>query len=93
MHLVRPQRDPVGDRGNPLAAAHEDVASDQPKGACSKTSAAFHVVQDLSYTDVHPGKVIVTRYGPPDVASQEIRKATAVTARVVLVLRTVQPVE
>ena len=74
-------------------AAHEDVASHQPKGACGKPSAALHIVQYLSYADVHPGEGVVTGYGPPDVASQEVRKTTAVTARVVLVLRTVQPVE
>ena len=92
-HLARPQRDSVGDCRDPLASAHEDVASHQPKGACGKPSAALHIVQYLSYADVHPGKGVVTGYGPPDVASQEVRKTTAVTARVVLVLRTVQPVE
>jgi len=92
-HLARPQRDSVGDCRDPLATAHEDVASHQAKGACGKLSAALHIVQDLRYADVHPGEGIVTGYGPPDVASQDVRKTTAVTGRVVLVLRAVQPVE
>ena len=91
--LARPQRDSVGDCRDPLASAHEDVASHQPKGACGKPSAALHIVQYLSYADVHPGEGVVTGHGPPDVVSQEVRKTTAVTARVILVLPTVQPVE
>ena len=73
--------------------AHEDVASDQSKGACGKPPAPLHIVQDVSYADVHPGKGVVTGHGPLDVTSQEVRKTPAVTACVVLVLRTVQSVE
>ena len=40
-----------------------------------------------------PARGVVTAHGPPNVGGQEVRKTTAVPAGVVLVLRTVQPVD
>jgi hypothetical protein len=85
--------EPVGERGEPVSVADENVSSLHLKRVIGQLSSSSEVAEHLLEATVGPGDAIVAGYGPGDVRSEELLKASAGAARVELVLRLVQSVE
>ena len=73
--------------------ADENVSSLHLKRVIGQLSSSSEVAEQLLEATVGPGDAIVAGYGPHDVRSEELLKASAGAARVELVLRLVQSVE
>src|SRR4030095_690150 len=86
--------EPVGERGEVISVADENVSSLHLKRVVGQLSSSSEVADEhLLEATVGPGDAIVAGYGPHDVRSEELLKASAGAARVELVLRLVQSVE
>ena len=83
----------VGERGNPVSVADENVSLLHLKCVIGEVSSSPEVAGRLLETAVGPGDAIVSRDGPCDVGGEELLEGGAGAARVELVLRRVQSVE
>ena len=83
----------VGERGDSVSVADENVSSLELKRVIGEVSSPSEVVQDLLETTIGPGDSIFARDGPRDVRSEELVEGSGRTSPVQLVLRPAQSVE
>jgi hypothetical protein len=86
-------REPVGERGESVSVADENVSPLHLKRAIGEVSSSSEVAEHLLETTVVPGDAIVAGDGPRDGRSEDLLKRSAGAAGVELVLRLVQSVE
>src|SRR5918997_791165 len=68
---VADRGEPVGQRGDPVSVADEDIASLHLKCVTGEVSSSSEVVENLLETTVGPGDAVVAGDGPGDVRSKE----------------------
>ena len=85
--------DPVGQRGQPVPVADQDVASLQPEGAVGEVAPSPEVVEDLVEPAVGPRDGAAARDGPGDAGGEDLPQRRLRAARVERVLGLVEAVE
>ena len=84
---------PVGERGDSVSVADENVSPRHLERVIGELSSLPEVVEHLLEITVGPGDAIVAGNGPGDVRSQELPQDSVRAACVEVVLRPVQSVE
>ena len=79
----------IGERGDPVSVANENISPVHLKRAIGEVSSSSEVAEHVLESTVGPGDAIVARDSPHDVGSKELLEGSAGAARVEVVLRLV----